>query len=85
MADVDASPAHAEASEASARPALAVAQATPLPEPPSAWSRLGFSFWLAMGWLALVVILALLAPVLPISDPTEIRVGGRFEGPRSGL
>ena len=48
-------------------------------------SRLGLGFVVSVGWLAFVVIIALLAPVLPIVEPTETRVGGRFEGPRAGL
>jgi len=31
--------------------------------------RLGFGFWLAIGWVALIVLLALFAPVLPLKDP----------------
>ncbi len=47
--------------------------------------QLGWGFWLCAGWLALVVILALLAPILPLADPNKTAVGGRLEGPRSGL
>ncbi len=32
---------------------------------------LGFGAWLAIGWLGLIVALAVLAPVLPIDDPNE--------------
>lgn len=32
--------------------------------------RLGFGFWLAAGWFALVVVLAVLAPVLPLKSDT---------------
>ena len=32
---------------------------------------LGFAAWLSIGWIALVVGLAILAPVLPIDDPKE--------------
>lgn len=31
--------------------------------------RLGFGFWLAIGWVALIVLLALFAPLLPLKDP----------------
>ncbi|HZJ28070.1 MAG TPA: ABC transporter permease [Acidimicrobiia bacterium] len=41
--------------------------------------RLGPMFWIALGWLALVVALAVLAPVLPIADPNET-----LDGPRAG-
>jgi peptide/nickel transport system permease protein len=33
--------------------------------------RLGPTFWIAAGWFALVAILALLAPVLPLDDPAK--------------
>ena len=32
--------------------------------------RLGVLFWLSLGWLLLVVLLAVLAPVLPLKSPT---------------
>jgi peptide/nickel transport system permease protein len=47
--------------------------------------QLGWGFWLCVVWLGLVVILALLAPVLPLTDPNKTAVGGRLEGPRPGL
>jgi peptide/nickel transport system permease protein len=31
--------------------------------------RLGFGFWLAIGWVVLIVLLALFAPLLPLKDP----------------
>ena len=49
------------------------------------WRRLGFGFWLCAAWLALVVALALLAPVLPLADPNKTGTAGRLESPRSGL
>lgn len=33
--------------------------------------RLGLGFWLPMGWLALIVAVALLSPLLPLKDPTD--------------
>jgi peptide/nickel transport system permease protein len=42
---------------------------------------LGFGFWLCLGWLITVVLVAILAPYLPIEDPTETRVGPLKEGP----
>lgn len=33
--------------------------------------RLGVGFWIAVGWLALLVALALLAPLLPLKDPEQ--------------
>ena len=55
------------------------------PRQVSALRRLGFGFWLSTGFLVFIVVIALLAPVLPIEDPNRTAVGGRFEGPRSGL
>jgi peptide/nickel transport system permease protein len=43
--------------------------------------RLGLMFWLSVGWLALVVLLAVLADVLPFHDPTSPGVGPAREGP----
>ena len=47
--------------------------------------QLGFGFWLSGAFVVLMVILAVLAPILPIADPTSTAVGGQFEGPRPGL
>lgn len=52
---------------------------------PSTARRLGLGFWLSVVWVGLIVGLAILAPILPIEDPDKIGVGGRFEGPGSGL
>ena len=43
--------------------------------------RLGGTFWLAIGWVSLMSVAAFAAPWLPITDPEEIGVGGRLEGP----
>jgi len=48
-------------------------------------ARLGLGFWLSVAWLIVVAGLAILAPWLPLADPNETAVGGRLEGPRSGL
>jgi peptide/nickel transport system permease protein len=42
--------------------------------------RLGFSFWVAVGWLVLVVALALLAPVLQLPDPDDTLNGPPASG-----
>ncbi len=42
--------------------------------------RLGFGFWLSVGWLVLVVALALLAPVLPLAEPDDTLNGPRGSG-----
>jgi len=43
--------------------------------------KLGRAFWIAVGWLVLVTIAALLAPWLPIEDPGKVGSGGPREGP----
>ncbi len=62
-----------------------VVEEPPLPEPPSIAKQLGVGFWLSFGFIALMVLLAVLAPILPISDPNKTAVGGKFEGPKPGL
>lgn len=37
--------------------------------------RLGVTFWLSVGWLAVLAVTALLAPVLPFADPADTRAG----------
>jgi peptide/nickel transport system permease protein len=51
---------------------------------PGAWRRLGASFWLTAGWLALVTLVALLAPVLPLTDPNVQDLANRESGPIAG-
>jgi len=62
-----------------------VGQEPDLPTPQSTAKRLGVGFWLSAGFLILVIILALLAPVLPINDPAEVALGEKFERPSSRL
>jgi len=42
---------------------------------------LGWAFWVCLAWLGGLVAVAMLAPFLPIEDPTEFRVGPTNEGP----
>lgn len=42
--------------------------------------RLGPAFWIAVGWMALITALAILAPVLPLDDPGAVGSGGKWEG-----
>lgn len=42
---------------------------------------IGLGFWIATGWIILTVAAALLAPILPISDPDQTGVGGRLDAP----
>jgi len=55
------------------------------PTEPIRERRLGLGFWLPMGWIILIVGVALLAPVLPLKDPTDyfIRPGERPPYPPS--
>jgi peptide/nickel transport system permease protein len=42
--------------------------------------RLGVAFWIAAGWLTVVILLAVLAPLLPIADPNQILNGDPGKG-----
>jgi peptide/nickel transport system permease protein len=53
--------------------------------PESRRAGLGITAWLSIGWLVLVVGLALLAPVLPLNDPKEIINGIARRGPLADL
>ncbi len=44
-------------------------------------SRLGVFFWLAVGWMGLVVVAAVTAPWLPLADPDQTGFGGRLDAP----
>lgn len=47
--------------------------------------RLGICFWFAVGWLALITILALFAPLLPLTDPTDVGMAGPRQSPSRDL
>ena len=57
---------------------------TPAAGPPGAPRRIGVLAWFAIGWLVLILALALLAPVLPIPDPTESFPEIARKGPTAG-
>ncbi len=59
---------------------LAVAMAEDGPDE-AVEKTLGFGFWLCITWLSAIVLVAILAPVLPIADPTDINNGPLKEGP----
>ncbi len=42
---------------------------------------LGVAFWIAIGWVAVIALLAFLAPLLPIDDPGKVGAGGPRERP----
>ncbi|MFI5041042.1 MAG: ABC transporter permease [Acidimicrobiales bacterium] len=46
-----------------------------LAPPPGKKRGLGVAFWLSVTWIAFVIILAILAPVLPIHPPNKVFVG----------
>jgi peptide/nickel transport system permease protein len=41
-------------------------------EPVRRRRRLGLLFWVAIAWLAIILALAILAPVLPLPSPTDM-------------
>lgn len=43
--------------------------------------RLGIGFWIAVGWLGVLVATAVLAPLLPIEDPSKVAAGPARTGP----
>ena len=45
--------------------------------------KLGFGFWLAVGWLGLLISLAILAPVLPFVDDPNVSQADALEAPPS--
>ena len=46
--------------------------------------RLGIAFWLCIGWIVLIVALALFAKHLPLKDPTKNFTGKGNAGPKKG-
>lgn len=62
----------------------AVVVATPVTaagRPPAEWRRLGASFWLPAGWLAIVTLLAVLAPLIHLADPDLQDLANRMGPP----
>ena len=63
-------------------PSIEVAVVTPSVDSGAAEKkRLGIGFWICVGWLVLIVLLAILAPYLPIKDPTKNFTGKGNVGP----
>lgn len=63
-------------------PVGAGAAGTPSPAGPGAVRRrLGVGFWMAAGWVGLVIVLAVLANVLPLPGPDAIGAANPGEGP----
>ena len=52
--------------------------------PPARKKRPRIFFWIAVGWLALVVLCAVLANVLPIKDPNNQDILNRLQPPGAG-
>jgi peptide/nickel transport system permease protein len=62
--------------------AIPVAAAPPIgARSPARWRRLGISFWLPAAWLALVTVVAVLAPVLHLTDPNLQDLANRGGSP----
>jgi peptide/nickel transport system permease protein len=53
-------------------------------EPAYVGKRLGIGFWVSIGWVALVILAALAANVLPLQDPTAIGDNAPRLGPTAG-
>jgi peptide/nickel transport system permease protein len=53
-------------------PDVQIGQARTARPPGTAIRRLGATFWISVGWVGLVIILAVLANVLPLDDPNAI-------------
>jgi len=51
-------------------PALAVAATPPVVEDNVVKKKLGLFFWICVGWIALIVVLAIIANLLPLPNPT---------------
>jgi peptide/nickel transport system permease protein len=51
---------------------------------PAPWRRLGVAFWLPAGWLAVVTVVAVLAPVLHLADPNLQDLANRGGSPGAG-
>lgn len=51
--------------------ALVVAGAMPVPDLTATPKRLGFAFWLCVGWMVVIILAAFLAPWLPLKDPDQ--------------
>ncbi len=43
--------------------------------------QLGWSFWISVGWLGLVILAAIFANLLPLPSPDTVGVGAPFAGP----
>lgn len=45
------------------------------------WRRLGASFWLSAGWLAVVTLAAIFYPLLPLASPNLVDLANQAGGP----
>jgi peptide/nickel transport system permease protein len=62
--------------------AASVASGAPTSDADEAVERkLGVLFWMAIGWIVLIVLLAILAPKLPLKDPNERYINRDFGRP----
>ena len=45
---------------------------------------LGVGFWIAVGWLGVLVVTVVFAPFLPLADPDKLAAGPARTGPIAG-
>jgi len=60
---------------------LAAARPAEAPRAGATWKRLGLSFWLSAGWLALVTLSALFYPLLHFANPNLQDLANQAAGP----
>jgi len=60
---------------------LAAARPAEAPRAGATWKRLGLSFWLSAGWLALVTLSALFYPLLHFANPNLPDLANQAAGP----
>jgi peptide/nickel transport system permease protein len=70
----------AEVSQTAPEPTIATTEPSVSPKK----KGLGIGAWLSIAWLAIIILSALLAPVLPIADPNESNVDIVRQGPFEG-
>jgi peptide/nickel transport system permease protein len=75
------SPAIADPALIATPAAIPFAPGTPPPTPRSLLRKLGPLFWISVGWVVVVGVLAVLAPILPLKDPDLSDFSSLSQGP----